>query len=438
MINRKKLIVFTRYPEPGKTKTRLIGVLGAQGAAEVHRQMAEHAVSVARRLRALTGIDIEIRFDGSDESRMCGWLGNDLTYAEQLGSNLGERMDNAFKDGFDQGCDRIVLMGSDCPDLTEDILNAAFLALEDHSVVVGPAADGGYYLVGLKQRVSPVFHGISWGTEAVFKETQQVLFSNGLSCAVLEQLRDVDTPADLPVWETACKTKPGGSTLSIIIPALNESVHVQEVIGIARRGFPYEIIVVDGGSRDDTMQLAAGAGAIVIQAPQGRAIQMNAGAYIARGDHLLFLHADTRLPDGYATYIRNVLSQPSVGGAFRFGIFQPFTGSGLIEWMTNFRARHFHLPYGDQAIFIRKCDFIEMGGYAPMPIMEDFEFIQRLKRRGRIVIADAPARTSGRRWRELGVIRTTLINQLVVGGYLCGIAPEKLAEFYRNLKDRCF
>ena len=92
------------------------------------------------------------------------------------------------------------------------------------------------------------------------------------------------------------------------------------------------------------------------------------------------------------------------------------------------------MPYGDQAIFIRRRDFIEMGGYKPMPIMEDYDFIRRLRRRGRIKIADAVVLTSGRRWLELGALRTTLLNQLVIAGYHCGVAPEKLAMFYRNTK----
>ncbi len=134
-------------------------------------------------------------------------------------------------------------------------------------------------------------------------------------------------------------------------------------------------------------------------------------------------------------HIRKTLNHSAIGGAFRFGIAQPFSGRRLVEWMTNFRARHFLMPYGDQAIFIRRQDFIEMGGYKPMPIMEDYEFIRRLRRKGRIAIADATVLTSGRRWFWLGVLRTTLINQLVIAGYHCGVAPEKLRKFYINAKN---
>ena len=434
MTHQKKLIVFTRYPEPGTTKTRLIGALGAYGAAELHRQMVELAVGVARELNASAGIAIEIRFAGGDYSRMRQWLGNDMEYAGQVGMDFGERMDNAFKAGFDQGCNRIVLIGSDCPDLTTAILEEAFKALDHHPVVLGPAADGGYYLIGLKKRLSNVFQDITWGTETVLEETLKALSSIEVSCTLLEQLSDVDTPEDLHIWEKTQKAR-NSNSFSVIIPAMNESAQIRAAIQSARKGFPLEIIVVDGGSGDDTVQVASKAGATVIQSPRGRAVQMNAGAGISRGCHLLFLHADTRLPDGYPVHIRRILNDSAVGGAFRFGIAQQFSGRRLVEWMTNFRARYFQMPYGDQAIFIRRQDFIKMGGYKPMPIMEDYEFVRRLKRRGRIVIVDATALTSGRRWLWLGMLRTTLINQLVIAGYHCGVVPEKLGNFYRNAKN---
>ena len=431
MMNRKKLIVFTRYPEPGTTKTRMIGALGAGGAAELHRRMAAWAVGVACGLQAAIGVAIEIRFAGGDESRMRQWLGNRMAYAVQIGQDLGERMENAFNAAFDQGFDRVVVMGSDCPGLTADILEKAFDALDSHPVVLGPAVDGGYYLVGLKQRLPDIFQNIPWGSGNVLEETCKVLTSLDVSCALLEQLSDVDTPEDLHVWENAQKARPGHDNfLSVIIPALNESVRIQSAIQSARKGHPLEVIVVDGGSRDDTVIVASKAGATVIQASRGRAVQMNAGADISRGSHLLFLHADTRLPDGYTDHIRRILNGSAAGGAFCFGIAEPFSGRRLVEWMTNFRARYFQMPYGDQAIFIRRRDFIEMGGYNPLPIMEDYEFVQRLRRRGRIVIADAVALTSGRRWIELGVLRTTWINQRVVAGYHGGVAAEKLALLY--------
>ncbi len=432
MANQKKLIIFTRYPEPGNTKTRLICALGKRGAAELHRHLTERIVGTAREIRAKTGIVIEIRFSGGDYYRMRQWLGGDMAYAGQFGMDLGDRMDHAFREGFDQGYRRIVIVGSDCPGLTADILKNAFDALDHHPVVLGPAFDGGYYLIGLKQQLSRLFQGIQWGTGSVLEETRKKLTSQENSFVLLERLSDVDTPQDLHVLEKIQKAQHSSSTLSVIIPTLNESEQIQETIQSALKGFPLEIIVVDGGSRDDTVQAASMAGAMVIQAPRGRAVQMNAGAVISRGRHLLFLHADTRLPGGFPVYIRNILNDSAAGGAFGFGIEGAFPGRRLVEWMTNFRARHFQMPYGDQAIFVRRRDFIIMGGYKPMPILEDYDFIRRIRRYGRVVIANAAVLTSGRRWLELGVLRTTVINQLVVAGYHCGVAPEKLAKLYKT------
>lgn len=436
MNHQNKLIIFTRYPEPGTTKTRLIGALGACGAAELHRQMAEMAVGVAAELNNSIGITIEIQFAGGDDFKMRQWLGNDIAYAAQIGLDLGERMNNAFQAGFDQGYDRIVIVGSDCPGLTSGILKKAFQALDHHPVVLGPAADGGYYLIGMKQHPLNVFQGIPWGTTQVLEATLKALSGLQASCTLLERLSDVDTPEDLQILESALKIRNiHENSLSIIIPALNESNRIQAAIQSTRKGFPLEVIVVDGGSRDGTAQAASNTGATVIQAPRGRAIQMNAGVGISRGRHLLFLHADTRLPDGYSAYIREILNGSTAGGAFGFGIDQPFPGRKLIEWMANFRARRLQMPYGDQALFVRRQDFIEMGGYKPLPIMEDYEFVRRLRLRGRIEIADAAATTSGRRWLEIGPLRTTLINQLVITGYHCGVSPIKLAKFYGSLKN---
>ncbi len=309
MTHHDKLILFTRYPEPGTTKTRLIAALGADGAAELHRQMAERAVGVARELRAMTGVAVEIRYDGGDDCRMRQWLGNDMVYAVQTGLDLGERMDHAFKDGFDRGYDRIVVMGSDCPELTAGILKEAFQSLDRHPVVLGPAADGGYYLIGLKQRFPRVFQEIPWGTASVLESTRKTLLSLEVPFALLERLGDVDTPEDLHIWENFQKTRISrDNSLSVIIPSLNESDHIRQAIQSARSGNPLEVIVVDGGSCDGTVQLAVKSGATVIQAPRGRAVQMNAGAEISRGHHLLFLHADTRLPDRYALFVSEILN----------------------------------------------------------------------------------------------------------------------------------
>ncbi len=225
--------------------------------------------------------------------------------------------------------------------------------------------------------------------------------------------------------------------LSVIIPALNEAGNVGNTVARLLHEPGVEVIVVDGGSADDTAEEAVAAGAKVIASQPGRAVQMNAGANFADGDTLLFLHADTVPPDDYLMHIEQTLSKPGVvAGAFLLRVDSDLPGIRVIERLANFRAQRMGLPYGDQGIFLRKSTLDDVGGVPIMPIMEDYELMRRLKRRGRIAIADAFAVTSGRRWERLGVLRTTVINQLVIIGYHLGMPPERLKGWYGRAKGR--
>jgi rSAM/selenodomain-associated transferase 2 len=199
------------------------------------------------------------------------------------------------------------------------------------------------------------------------------------------------------------------------------------------QGGPAEILVVDGGSHDETVQRARAAGATVLVSKPGRARQMNSGASRATGNVLLFLHADTLLPRGYPSFMADALRNRGIaGGAYRFAIAGEFTGKGLVEWSTNLRSRWRQMPYGDQGLFMRRALFEELGGFAALPILEDYELVRRLRRHGRILTLSQPAVTSGRRWRRLGFVRTTLINQGTILGYRLGWPIERLALLYRR------
>ena len=222
------------------------------------------------------------------------------------------------------------------------------------------------------------------------------------------------------------------SRISIIIPALNEAETLPLTFESILGELSEDIIVVDGGSQDETVKVAEALGARVIESSvQNRAYQMNLGAEQALGSILLFLHADTRLPLGYAEKIITALSVPkTVAGAFALGIDGEQTSFRLIEKTVNWRSRFLGLPYGDQAIFLPKRLFQEIGGFVNMPIMEDFNLIQRLKRRGNIHLIPDKVITSSRRWQKLGIYRTTLTNQFIVLGYYFGVSPEMLAGWY--------
>lgn len=223
-------------------------------------------------------------------------------------------------------------------------------------------------------------------------------------------------------------------TVSVIIPALNEAAHLAATIHAVQIGSPHEILVVDGGSNDDTRNIALSSGAMLIDSTPGRARQMNAGAAQATGHVLLFLHADTLLTDQWLSAVSTTLDRPGVvAGAFAFRVAEDFPGRSVVEWATNLRSRWLQRPYGDQALFLPRSLFTELGGFADLPIMEDYELNQRLRRRGRVAIAPAMAVTSARRWKNLGVARTTVVNQIMIAAYLFGVSPNKLAIFYRRL-----
>ncbi|HWQ34983.1 MAG TPA: TIGR04283 family arsenosugar biosynthesis glycosyltransferase [Blastocatellia bacterium] len=221
--------------------------------------------------------------------------------------------------------------------------------------------------------------------------------------------------------------------VSIIIPTLNEAAHLAATLARTPSAALREVIVVDGGSTDGTVELALAAGARVLLTRANRACQMNTGARNATGNTLLFLHADTLLPPDYAEHIERTLTQPdTLAGAFQFRVDGPQRGLRSIEMMTNWRARVLQMPYGDQAIFMRAAVFHRAGGFPALPFMEDFELMRRLRRQGRIGIAPAAVITSARRWLKLGVLKTTLLNQAIITGYLLGVSPARLACWYKG------
>ena len=224
--------------------------------------------------------------------------------------------------------------------------------------------------------------------------------------------------------------------ISIIIPVLNEAKTIQTTLLALERTPDLEIIGVDGGSEDNTLELAKKCGVMVISCDRpGRAKQMNAGVAISSGEILVFLHADTRLPREYAQMIRDTLARPqTIAGAFTLKIEGQMRSLRWVEKMVNWRSHFCSLPYGDQALFLKTRTFQELGGFPEIPLMEDFEFVRKLRKAGRIGIVSYPVLTSGRRWQKLGVFKTTAINQAIILGYFLGVSPARLAQWYRTFR----
>lgn len=207
----EQLIIFTRYPEPGKTKTRLIPALGADGAAELQRRMTELTLQKAAQTRMSRRIRLEISYEGGSEFLMQRWLGEHLTFRSQGKGDLGERMRRAFRRAFRAGAQRVVIIGTDCPDLTPDILEMAFDALQRSDIVIGPANDGGYYLIGLRHYIPKLFESIQWGSEKVFEQTLMRAREVEVHPGLLSQLSDVDRPEDLESREPESAGLPAGA-----------------------------------------------------------------------------------------------------------------------------------------------------------------------------------------------------------------------------------
>jgi rSAM/selenodomain-associated transferase 2 len=219
--------------------------------------------------------------------------------------------------------------------------------------------------------------------------------------------------------------------VSVIIPTLNEAERIESAVRSAWDAGASEVLVSDGGSRDATRELAAAVGARVVAGETRRALQLNRAAELAKGEVLIFLHADTLLPAGAAGDVVAAIAAGAVFGAFRLAFREPAIRLRIAAAMINARTSLTRCPWGDQAQFIIRDRFLRESGFKDLPIMEDYELAIRMKRQGRVAILPTPVVTSGRRFLAKGVIRTAAINWRIVVSWRMGVSPEELARRYR-------
>lgn len=231
-------------------------------------------------------------------------------------------------------------------------------------------------------------------------------------------------------------------TVSVVIPTLNEEQALPQTLTRTLALDFDEVLVVDGGSRDRTCEIVTSvraatpdASLALLTSKPGRALQMNVGAAAGRGDVLLFLHADTWLPDNARQAIVGALQEPErVGGRFDLRFDRDRLLSRLIACMINWRSRLSGIATGDQAIFVRRSVFERMGGFASIPLMEDVDLTRRLNRMGPVVCLRAQVVTSFRRWEACGPIRTILLMWLLRFLYWIGVSPIRLSQFYASVR----
>jgi rSAM/selenodomain-associated transferase 2 len=221
--------------------------------------------------------------------------------------------------------------------------------------------------------------------------------------------------------------------LSIVVPVLDEAANLARLLpDLLEREPQAEVLVVDGGSTDDGRAVVARTPSVRwVSAPRGRARQMNTGASAAGGDALLFLHADTRLPDGAGAAILAALAEPGVvGGRFDVRLDSRRPLLWIVGTLMNHRSRLTGISTGDQGIFVRREIFDALGGYPDIPLMEDVELSRRLKRRGRLVALRLRVVTSARKWEREGVVRTVLLMWTLRLLYTLGVSPARLHRWY--------
>ena len=219
--------------------------------------------------------------------------------------------------------------------------------------------------------------------------------------------------------------------VSIIIPTYNESTTLSETLTRLKALHPFEIIIGDGQSEDDTIAIAHRHEVTVVQSPRGKAMQMNAAAGEAQGDLLLFLHADSHIDSlGYRKMTEAMSDSRTLGGAFSLEIDSPLPALKRVSRWANMRSRYLNLVYGDQGFFVRAQVFLELKGFQPLPICEDLEFYRRLKKKGPVVLLREKAYTSPRRWLAEGTRFTTFRNTAIASLFLMGFSPALLSRWY--------
>lgn len=221
--------------------------------------------------------------------------------------------------------------------------------------------------------------------------------------------------------------------VGVVIPTLDEEPALLDglpaVVAVADR-----VVVSDGGSRDATAQVARRAGALFVAGPASRGGQLNRGAAALDTEILLFLHADTRLPAGALDEVRSAIAAGHVGGGFQVRFASDRRSLALGSRLVNLRTRWARIPLGDQAQFVRRDTFLELGGFQEWPILEDLDFIRRLRQRGRLAILAPPVATSARRFHRRGVTRTVTTNWAIWALFLAGVSPARLARWYRHVR----
>lgn len=454
-MRKRALIIFTRAPVPGQTKTRLMPYLSPRQCARLHTCFLKDTARMCQE----TGADIFVCWTspegkeppgdtGAPEGILRGIFGASAEYFRQSGDGLGERMYRAVKKVLEKGYDACLLMGTDVPEAKSRDIRQAFCILKKKDVVFGPSADGGYYLVGMKSARKEVFQNQTYGNGSVLEHTVRNLRKAGLTAGTGRMHHDIDTREDLQDLRDRMrsdrafqKTHTGRylmrtAKISVIVPIYNEEKMIRPLLeDLKRIKDKCEILLVDGGSTDRTLEYIE-PGFRLLHSEKGRAKQMNLGAKESAGDILFFLHCDSQLPERPLEQIRAVIKDYRVGCfgvAFHSKNFFMFT----CRVISNHRIKDRNVVFGDQGIFVDRKLFFDMGMFPELPLMEDYQFSLDLKKRGeKIGITKKRLYTSDRRFRGGTAAKLRLMWKMnrLRKKYRDGVGADVLAQMYKDVR----
>ncbi|MBQ3370044.1 MAG: TIGR04283 family arsenosugar biosynthesis glycosyltransferase [Mogibacterium sp.] len=439
-------VVFTREPVPGTTKTRLMPYYSAEKCAELHKCFLKDLSREVKRVDA----DIIVAYTGGEPVFLRKTFGSRAAYIAQRGNNLGQKMENAFADAFALGYENVILTGTDIPELKADSVNSAFEMLDSCDIVLGPTSDGGYYLIGMSSLHHEAFDVKLYGVSTVFEETTGSIRSSGFSVSIADEYSDIDDKEDIAGLMERIRgdrSVAGPDTrrflmeniaVSIIVPLYNEELTVNTMMDQLR---PYkdeaEIIFVDGGSSDATLTLI-GDEFRVISCERGRGRQLNEGVAASCGDVLFFLHCDSVLPKGFLGEIKRCMMRKPFGCfGVRFDSNNFFMLTNRI--ISNYRAALGGVAFGDQGMFIERKLFFDEGMFPEIPVMEDYEFSIRMKKRGyRPAMARRRILTSSRRYGKgtVSIVKTEMLMFYLRMLYRMGEDPSRLKQRYKDIRGR--
>jgi len=411
------LLVFLRYPEPGRVKKRLSESIGPERAAEIYEKLIRRTLGVVCDLkRRDPKVRTIICYTPEDSvEKLRRKFRGPWEFCPQEGQHLGERMRNALRRAFAMGAGKAVLIGTDLADIEITDIEGAFRNAGEDAVVLGPAADGGFYLIGTGRPIEAPFDFSDWGTGDVFSRTARELEASGFHILPAAQRNDVDRKRD---FDRLAADPLFTGSISIIIPTLADPRKLSPFLDYLENSIwpGDQIVVVQGGAFDNKVAPRNISPFLTFAfSPRGRGIQQNAGAMLAGGTILFFLHDDTVPPPDFPYLIRRAcLDVKAALGCFKLAFFPSNRALSLIAGWANLRTLLFKLPYGDQGLFCKKESFDRAGGFGRRYLLEDIDLVGKLRKTGRIATIPARAYSSPDRYLRKGILKVSLQNHLLV------------------------